>query len=200
MTRKIFFIHILLLFCFTNLAFAWHSKVIRVVDGDTIVILNKQNKQVKIRLYGVDTPEKRQAFGQKAKQFTANLVWKKQVEVKPVTQDRYGRTVGIVYVGNKCLNQELVANGYAWVYRRYCTSRRLCKRWLQAESEARKLKLGLWRDPNPVPPWKWRRNNRKTSGTSQTSPKNFSCWTREFKIGSLKSSHHLSEREFLASI
>ena len=73
MTRKFIFLFLLALLYATS-AFAWQGKVIRIVDGDTIVVLNNQNQQVKIRLYGIDTPEKRQAFGQKAKQFTANLV------------------------------------------------------------------------------------------------------------------------------
>jgi len=180
MIRIQFSMLIFLLFCFTNLAFAWHGKVIRISDGDTIVVLTDQRQQVKVRLYGVDTPEKRQAFGKAAKKFTARLVGNKMVEVKPVTQDRYGRTVGIVYVGDKCLNQELVANGYAWVYRQYCNSWRLCKRWLQAESKARELKLGLWCDPNPVSPWKWRKNNRKSFITSQTSHKKFSCGQKKY--------------------
>jgi hypothetical protein len=83
-------------------------------DGDrrnllTIVVLNGQNKQIKIRLYGIDTSEKRQAFGKSAKMFTASLVGNKEVEVKSITQDRYNRTVAIVYFGNKSLNHELVS-------------------------------------------------------------------------------------------
>ena len=109
MTRKIFFILILLLFCFTNLAFAWPGKVVRVLDGDRIVVLNNKKQQVKIRLYGIDTPEKRQAFGKAAKMFTASLVGNKELEVKSITQDRYNRTVAILYFGNKCLNHELVS-------------------------------------------------------------------------------------------
>ena len=158
MTRRFIFLSLLALL-YASTASAWPGKVVRVVDGDTIVVLDNKNQQVKIRLYGIDTPEKRQAFGRKAKQFTANLVWKKQVQVKPVAIDRYGRTIALVYFDKqKCLNRELVASGYAWVYRRYCKSWRLCSRWLQAEKEARKSRLGLWRDPNPTPPWIWRRN------------------------------------------
>ena len=185
MTRKFIFLFLLALLYATS-AFAWPGKVIHIVDGDTIVVLNNQNQQVKIRLYGIDTPEKRQAFGQKAKQCTANLVWKKQVQVKPVTIDRYGRTIALIFFDDqKCLNRELVANGYAWVYRRYCTSRRLCKRWLQAESEARKFKLGLWRDPNPIPPWRWRRNNRHIStkqdyNLTKTANHNFTCGQKQY--------------------
>jgi endonuclease YncB( thermonuclease family) len=171
---------------YASTALAWPGKVVRVVDGDTIVVLNGQNKQIKIRLYGIDTPEKKQAFGQKAKQFTARLVWKKQVDVKSVTTDRYGRTIALVFFDNhKSLNQELIANGFAWVYRQYCTSRRLCKRWLQAESEARKLRRGLWSDPNPTPPWEWRRNKPHTYNNqsyifTETTNYNFTCGQKRY--------------------
>jgi len=77
-----------------------HGKVIKVADGDTITILTNQNKQVKIRLYGIDTPEKRQAYGNKAKRFTANLVAGKNVSVKVYDTDRYGRLVGVIHVGD----------------------------------------------------------------------------------------------------
>jgi endonuclease YncB( thermonuclease family) len=74
------------------------------------------NRGEKVRLYGIDTPEKRQDFGNKAKQFTSDMVFGKYVEVEPVTKDRYGRTVGLVYINGQCLNEELIRAGFAWVY------------------------------------------------------------------------------------
>ena len=89
------------------------GKVVGVADGDTITVL-RGKEQVRIRLNAVDTPEKRQAFGKKAKKFTADMVAGKVVEVRPTTQDRYGRTVARVLVGDSSLNEALVKAGYAW--------------------------------------------------------------------------------------
>ena len=139
-------------------AFAWTGQVVAVSDGDTIKVLH-DGQQEKIRLYGVDTPEKKQAFGQKAKIFTASMVAGKVVDVEPVDQDRYGRTVGIVTVGGLNLNEELVKNGFAWVYRQYCR-RGECVSWLKEEGQARAARIGMWVDPAPVPPWDWRRENK----------------------------------------
>ncbi len=131
------------------------GKVVSVADGDTITVL-QDSKQYKIRLYGVDTPEKKQDFGQKAKQFTSGMVFKQHVKVVAYDIDRYGRTVGMVYIGQECLNEELIRNGLAWVYKRYC-SESFCNNWLQLEQEARTNKLGLWIYDNPVPPWDFRK-------------------------------------------
>lgn len=139
-------------------AFAWTGQVVAVSDGDTIKVL-QNGQETKIRLYGVDTPEKKQAFGQKAKGFTASMVAGKLVDVEPVDQDRYGRTVGIVTVAGRSLNEELVKSGFAWVYRQYCR-RGECSIWLKEEGQARTARIGLWADPAPVPPWNWRRENK----------------------------------------
>ncbi len=139
-------------------AHAWTGQVVAVTDGDTIKVL-QDGRETKIRLYGVDTPEKKQAFGQKAKDFTASLVAGKMVDVEPVDQDRYGRTVGLVTVSGRNLNEELVKNGFAWVYRQYCR-RGECSAWIKEESQARAARIGLWADPAPVPPWEWRRTKK----------------------------------------
>lgn len=139
-------------------AFAWPGQVVSVTDGDTIKVL-QDGRETKIRLYGVDTPEKKMAFGQKAKDFTSSMVAGKVVDVEPVDQDRYGRTVGIVTVAGRNLNEELVKFGFAWVYRQYCR-RGECSTWLKEEGQARAARIGLWVDPAPVPPWDWRRKNK----------------------------------------
>ena len=131
--------------------------VVSIADGDTITILENK-KQHKIRLYGIDTPEKRQDFGQKAKQFTSNMVYKKHVKVVSKATDIYGRTVGMVYIGNKCLNEELVRHGYAWVYQKYCKDA-LCQKWLDYERIARTNNKGLW-NGNQVAPWDYRKGKR----------------------------------------
>ena len=116
-------------------------------------------KPEKIRLYGIDTPESKQAFGIAAKNFTYAMVYHKSVNVEPVTTDRYGRTVGIVYINGNSLSEELVKSGYAWVYNRYC-KKDMCDKWKQLEKEARQSKTGLWSQDNPIAPWKYRRTNK----------------------------------------
>jgi micrococcal nuclease len=137
------------------------GKVVSVADGDTITVL-QNSKQYKIRLYGIDTPEKKQDFGQKAKQFTSSMVFKQHVKVVVYDTDRYGRTVGVVYIGQKCLNEEIIKNGLAWVYKRYC-SESFCNHWLKLEQDARVNKLGLWTYYNPIPPWDFRRGKSNKS-------------------------------------
>ncbi len=117
-------------------------------------------KAEKIRLFGIDCPEKDQAFGKTAKRFTSGMVFKKDVEVEAIGKDRYGRTIGIVKVDGAILNEELIRAGMAWVYPRYC-KKPVCQEWKKLQEEARKKELGLWKDPEPIPPWKWRRQKRK---------------------------------------
>lgn len=151
----------LLVIALCSTSFAWQGKVVGVSDGDTIKVLHN-GKQEKIRLYGVDTPEKAQDFGQKAKQFTSDAVFGEMVDVKPVDTDRYGRTVGIViYAGTMNLNAELLRAGYAWVYTQYC-KRPECRGWKFIEAKARDEKNGLWSVANPVPPWEFRRNGNSS--------------------------------------
>jgi len=151
----------------TTTAHAWTGKVVGVSDGDTIKVL-RDGKQVKIRLYGVDTPEKAQAFGSRAKQFTSALVADKVVNVETVTTDKYGRSVGLVTVDGKLLDTELIKAGMAWVYRKYCDRQPLCNDLIKQESKAKANSIGLWSVPNPQPPWDWRhaKKNKKKSGTS----------------------------------
>jgi micrococcal nuclease len=139
-------------------AWGWTGKVVKVADGDTITVL-QETRQVKIRLYGIDCPEKRQAFGRRAKLFTSNKVFGKTVEVEPVDLDRYGRTVAVVRIEHIVLNEKLIEEGLAWVYLRYCHSAR-CLHWERLQARAQQRKLGLWQDPRPVAPWEFRKNKR----------------------------------------
>ena len=147
---------VLLLICFPLTAHAWIAKVVSVTDGDTIKVYNVDKGQVKIRMYGIDTPEKAQPYGKAAGKHLAFLIAGATVEIETVTKDRYGRTVGIVTDNEANINQEMVRSGYAWVYQRYC-DKPFCDFWLALEKEAKAGKIGLWQEPNPVPPWEWRR-------------------------------------------
>ena len=147
---------ILLILCWPLSAHAWVAKVVSVSDGDTIKVYNAEFGQVKIRLYGIDTPEKGQPYGKAAGKHLASLIAGAMVEVESVTTDRYGRTVGIVWDGEINVNQQMVTAGYAWVYRKYC-DRPFCTKWITLEDKARSSRIGLWQESNPMPPWEWRR-------------------------------------------
>ena len=139
-------------------AHAWIGKVVDVVDGDTIKVHNAGMGQIKVRMYGIDAPERGQLNGGEAKSRLAFLVAGGVVEIDPLAEDSYGNTVGIVWQGERNVNQEMLQAGYAWVYQRYC-DKPFCEYWLTLESEARTKKSGLWQEENPVQPWKWRRMN-----------------------------------------
>jgi len=128
--------------------------------GDTITVLRERRPET-IRLNGIDAPEKGQAFGERAKQFTAQLAFDQVVLVAVRDHDRYGRTVADVLLSDgRSLTHELVRNGYAWWFRRYSSDARL----VALESEARAAGRGLWADAHPVAPWDWREAQRQLAG------------------------------------
>ncbi len=137
------------------------GKVVKIADGDTITVL-QDNKQHKIRLYGIDTPEKRQDFGQAAKQFLSQKIYNKKVQVEITGEDRYSRKIGIVYLGNDLINEKMVQGGYAWVYQKYC-QKAFCKNWIDYQGMAQKEQLGLWSGSNPIPPWEYRHSKKGKS-------------------------------------
>lgn len=145
-----------LLFTLSAQAETLGGHVVKIADGDTLTLLTSSNEQVKIRLAGIDTPERKQPFGNRAKQALSKLAFQKQALVEIETKDRYGRTVGIVFVNGQNVNAELVKQGMAWVYRKYNKDKAL----YELESRAKKERLGLWLEENPVPPWEWRRGKR----------------------------------------
>jgi endonuclease YncB( thermonuclease family) len=145
--------------CWPTAAFAdFTGKVVRVMDGDTLEVLTQDMTPIRVRLSGIDCPEKGQAFGQRAKQAASDLAFGKTVEVRDTGRDRYGRTVGEVMLQDgRSLNRELVRAGLAWWYRQYAKKDADLAR---LEEEAREAKLGLWADADPVPPWNWRKERR----------------------------------------
>lgn len=132
--------------------FAIEGKVINISDGDTIKILTKDKQQIKVRLYGIDAPEKKQVYGEKSRKFLSNLIAGKIVEVKEKGKDKYKRTLGIVYHNGRDINAQMVSNGYAWAFVKYSDM------YTNEELIAKNKKLGLWQDKNPMPPWKFRKN------------------------------------------
>ena len=163
------FLILFILLLLPSIGHAWSGKVVHVADGDTITVM-RDGKKVKVRLYGIDTPEKAQWYGQNAKTFTSSQVMGKTVDVQEIAVGRYKRVVGIVSVGNLALNRHLVEYGYAWVYHAYC-KKPFCSEWAKAEAVARKAKRGLWKNPKAIPPWEYRRSKRKkSSGTRAKQP------------------------------
>lgn len=138
-------------------AFDLRGRVVRVADGDTVSVLDTSNTQHKVRLYGIDTPERDQPHGTSAKNALARLVQDRQVGVVIVETDEYGRRVGTLYLDEANINEVMVAEGHAWWYRHYAPHEHLLA---LAEQRARKQRLGLWAGPQPVPPWDWRRGRR----------------------------------------
>ena len=143
-------------------AASFAARVVGVADGDTITVLHDQ-KPIRIRLAGVDAPERRQAWGNRARQFTAAACFNRTVTVHERDRDQFGRVVAdIILPDGQNLGDALVANGLAWHYRRYSSSMRLAA----LEHKARDARRGLWAEPNPVPPWEFRRTARNPPRTS----------------------------------
>ncbi|MFA7692846.1 MAG: thermonuclease family protein [Candidatus Hydrogenedentales bacterium] len=135
------------------------GRVVGVADGDTISVL-RDGKAVRIRLWGIDTPEKKQAYGTRAKQFTSDACFQKVVLIRIRDIDRYQRLVAeVVLPDGRQLNRELIRAGLAWWYEHYARNEEEFKS-LQAQAQAQKL--GLWKDKNPVAPWDFRRLPKKT--------------------------------------
>lgn len=129
------------------------GRVVAIADGDTLTVLTSEKLQVKVRLAQIDTPEKGQPFGQASKKSLSDLCFGKDAVLTVESTDRYGRTVARVFCEGIDANREQVRRGLAWAYLKYLTDREL----LDVEAEARAAGRGLWADPDPVPPWEWRR-------------------------------------------
>ena len=131
------------------------GRVVKIADGDTLTIVI-DDRQEKIRLSDIDTPERKQPYGTRATQALADLTFGKTITVLTSNRYRYGRVIGHITVDGVDVNAELVRLGYAWVYRKYSNDAEL----LHLEDVARTERFGLWADSNPIPPWEWRRGRR----------------------------------------
>ncbi|MCF8055168.1 MAG: thermonuclease family protein [Desulfocapsa sp.] len=139
---------------------SFKAEVVKVVDGDSIHVRYK-GRTIRVRLWGIDTPEWSQPFSKVAKNYTAKLVSNTEVKLEEKDWDDYGRMVALVTMEDKrCLSEELLQAGLAWVHVYYCREP-ICKKWREYEKQARERQLGLWRDKSPVPPWVWKRKKKK---------------------------------------
>lgn len=145
---------------------AWEGRVVRVCDGDTVVVARAIAgggvENVTIRLHGIDTPETKgrrwpaQPYSKAAGRFVANLLASGRVAVMDMGYDKYARTIaGVISLPEgKVVQEELLRAGLAWVYTKYC---RDCSQWKELEREAKNAARGLWGEVNPVAPWEWRK-------------------------------------------
>lgn len=161
--RRSFAVLILLLGYGLTSAETIQGKVVRVADGDTITVLDQSKTHHKIRLAGIDAPERGMPFGKKSKEHLSELVAGKQVTVETTKLDRYKRSVGKVLVDGQDANLAQVEAGFAWHYKEYQREQLRADRlaYTQAEERAREARKGLWLDEEPMPPWEWRRQSRK---------------------------------------
>ena len=152
----------LLSFCFSLEAATLQGKVVSVADGDTITVLDSQKTQHKIRLQGIDAPERAQAFGNKSKQSLHEMVHGKQVTVDYQKKDKYGRVVGKLMLDNTDICLEQVKRGMAWHYKQYANEqpKQDQEQYAQAEKKAQAESIGIWKDKSPTPPWVFRKQAR----------------------------------------
>ena len=135
------------------------GKVVSVADGDTITVLDAEKTQHKIRLQGIDAPEKAQAFGAKSKQALYEMVHGKTVQVSFEKSDKYGRILGKVLLDGQDICHQQIKAGLAWHYKNYQNQQPLADRdaYSASETAAKNEKLGLWSAPRPVAPWDFRK-------------------------------------------
>ena len=153
--RKIMFA--IFIFYLSIIAVAVSGKVIRVSDGDTILIQSGSQK-IRVRMYGIDAPELKQKYGEESKKYLEKRIMDKNVDIKVINQDQYGRKVGKVFYKNKDINLEMLETGNAWFYEYHAKHE---KDYRKAFKNAKEQKLGLWKDKNPQNPRNFRLDHRR---------------------------------------
>lgn len=139
-----------------------------VFDGDSMLVVTRSKGTVKVRLYGIDAPEtskpdrRSQEYGDQARRVLKYKVLGKEVLLDVQDKDQYSRSVAVVRIGRRDINAEMVAEGMAWAYRRYLDGP-YASEYIQLEERARRRRLGLWRQPNPQPPWEFRQSGESRS-------------------------------------
>ena len=132
-------------------------RVLSVSDGDTVTI-NDHGEKRKLRLYGIDAPEKDQEYGMESRQYLYDRIQGKDINIDFISKDRYGRDISIIYINGENINETMVKEGYAWWYKEYSKKDVQYKIY---EQKARFGEKGLWSKKNPVPPWDFRKKDKK---------------------------------------
>lgn len=157
MKPRVIFLGLLLFFGPTE-AFPFTGEVVGVLDGGTIEVVRK-GKTERIRFHGIDCPEKSQSYGDDAKQATSTLVFAMKVTIEPHGKDKQRRIMADVLLADGTnVNHELVKEGWCWWYRKVAPDNAELE---QLELEAREAKKGLWADSEPIPPWEYRKAQRR---------------------------------------
>lgn len=160
---KQFLLFLLIFFCFDPSALAQKTsktitgKVVTIIDGDTFDLLTEDTIKFRIRLNGIDCPERKQDYYQVCKDALSQYIFSKNVVLITHGTDRWKRIIADVYVNNTLINYQMVRNGYAWHFKKYSKDKTLAK----AEEDARKQHIGLWKLKDPVAPWKHRKPIKK---------------------------------------
>lgn len=175
MLKKLFLICLLLvIFSFDLFAQSgsFKARVVGIVDGDTVTVLNKENRQIMIRLAGVDAPEKRQDFGSAAKEFLAKLIFEKKVTVVAGKNDCEDFPIAVILLDGKNISLLMLEAGYAWYYIECGNEQATADRenYAIAEQTARKGKAGLWQQPNVVKPSEFRRAEKDSTAGVAAAP------------------------------
>lgn len=138
------------------------GKVVGVLDGDTLTILDADFKQHRVRLSGIDAPEKGQAFGHVSQVHLSSLCFDRLVTAVCPKVDRFGRAVCTVWADGIDVSLSQIRVGLAWHFKRYAAEQPAAEResYAAAEVEARRAGLGLWQESDPIPPWDWRQQRR----------------------------------------
>ena len=158
MHHRLFLLLFLLLISAHAPAETLTGRIVGVSDGDTLTLLDAKQVPHKIRVAGIDAPEKKQSFGEKAKSSLSAMAYNRSAEADCRKTDRYRRRVCVVFVGGKDVGLEQIKAGMAWWYRQYAKEQTQQERidYEQAESQAKRHRYGLWSGPSPTPPWEWR--------------------------------------------
>ena len=151
------------------------GRVVSVQDGDTLTV-RVAGQRVKVRLAGIDAPERNQPFGEQSRQSLSRMALNRTASVAVRKIDDYGRTIGVVTVAGLNVEAEQVRRGLAWVYRQYRHDPQL----LALEAEAKAARRGLWVDANPKPPWDWRHSGQSQQASERSAPGVFTgrCGTK----------------------
>jgi len=141
------------------------GRVVAVADGDTVTVLDAQQRRHRVRLLGIDAPERAQAWGAESGAYLQAQVLQQEVQVVFAKTDQHGRLVGTLRLQGQDVNLKLLRAGLAWHPKRYASDQWLLERWryARAERQAQREQRGLWADPAPTPPWEFRQQQRATA-------------------------------------
>jgi len=138
------------------------GRVVAVADGDTVTVLDAQQRRHRVRLLGIDAPERAQSWGAESGAYLKGKVLQQEVQVVFAKTDRHGRLVGTLRWQGQDVNLQLLRAGLAWHYKAYAIEQNWLQRWRYARAERRAQgeQIGLWSDPAPLPPWAYRQQQR----------------------------------------